>query len=307
MTSATMLVTSAAVELLFEGLIDALALDIESQHGVDLNLFWEMWRRNAPAFWGTAVTSSFFAILASMWAFKQVPTIAFCTSPTDPCSCNGGGFEIFEVFCNATLAAGKSNETLAANESSIAFLSNAAKSEYKDIFDSLGVDGVLIVVSVSVGIFTIVLFVVARILVALAKVNSEKAEAEQRAAELREANLKIQDQLMLTQLNAKQAAVVKASSSDLEEQVPAVFQLDWRALLFEGRLGSGSFGDCFKGRWVFCGLSYTFAKEASVKLMRNDSVSASSTGPREAVPLRSSECDPGLSTRRGLKRSPWRL
>ena len=263
MTSSTVLVTSAAVELLFEGIVDALALDIESGNGVDLDLFWEMWRRNAVAFWGVAVCDSFLAICASIWAFKQIPTIAFCTSPIDPCSCKGGGFELFEPFCNATATMGNSNETAAANESSIASLTNEARTEYKGIFEALGVDAVLIIVSVGVGIIIVIVFLVARITLALAKVNDEKAKAEQRAAELRETNLKFQNQLMLTQLNAKQVAVVEANSSDLEKQVPAVFQLDWHALLFEGRLGSGSFGDCFKGRYVFLRpiLFCTFATE----------------------------------------------
>ena len=86
----------------------------------------------------------------------------------------------------------------------------------------------------------------------------EREEAEQRELELleqnkriEEQNRRIQDQLMLTQLNAKQVAVVEANSSDLDKQVPAVFQLNWRDLLFEGRLGSGSFGDCYSGRYVY--------------------------------------------------------
>ena len=249
MTSSTVLVTSAAIELLFEGIVDALALDVESRNGIDLDLFWGMWRRNAVGFWGIAVVNSLMATSASIWAFKQVPTIAFCTSPTDPCSCKGGGFEIFETFCNATTAIDNSNEKSApANESTIASLANEARSEYKGIFKALGVDAAIIIVSIAVGILVVVVFFVARIILKLAKANDEKAKAEQRAAELRESNLKIQDQLMLTQLNAKQVAIVEGNSSDLEKQVPAVFQLDWHVLLFEARLGSGSFGDCFKGR-----------------------------------------------------------
>ena len=91
-----------------------------------------------------------------------------------------------------------------------------------------------------------------------AEAEREREEAEERERELleqnkriEEQNRRIQDQLMLTQLNAKQAAIVDANSSDLDKQVPAVFQLNWRDLLFEGRLGSGSFGDCYNGRYVY--------------------------------------------------------
>ena len=118
-----------------------------------------------------------------MWAFRQIPTIAFCTSPTDPCSCTGGGFELYEIICNATAAAANSNETTsAANESSIASLTDAAKTEYGGITDALGVDADLIVVSVSIGILIVVVFVVTRIILALIKVTSEKAEAERQTA-----------------------------------------------------------------------------------------------------------------------------
>ena len=167
MTSSTVLVTSAAIELLFEGIVDALALDVESRNGVDLDLFWAMWKRNPVAFWGVAVTNNFIAIYGVVWAFKQVPTVAFCTSPTDPCSCKGGGFEIYETFCNATAAIDNSNETFAVNESSVAVLTSEARTEYKGIFEALGVDAAIIIVSVGVGILVVVVFVLARIVLEL--------------------------------------------------------------------------------------------------------------------------------------------
>ncbi len=99
-----------------------------------------------------------------------------------------------------------------------------------------------------------------------AEAQREREEAGQREQELleknneiEEQNKRIKDQLLLTQLNAKQAAIVDANSVDLDENVPAVFRLNWRNLFFEGRLGSGSFGDCYKGRYVHFSLSlYTF-------------------------------------------------
>ena len=91
----------------------------------------------------------------------------------------------------------------------------------------------------------------------LAEAKREREEAQQRELELVEQNKKmeeqnkrIQDQLLLTQLNAKQVAIVEANSLDLDKQIPACFRLNWRGLKFEGRLGSGSFGDCYKGRYV---------------------------------------------------------
>ena len=52
---------------------------------------------------------------------------------------------------------------------------------------------------------------------------------------------------MLNKLNKKQAAMVKANASDIENNVPLHYKLDWRVLKFLERLGSGSFGDCYMG------------------------------------------------------------
>ena len=46
MTSVTMVITSAFIELIFEGVVDAYALDIEMRHGVDIDAFWQMWKCN---------------------------------------------------------------------------------------------------------------------------------------------------------------------------------------------------------------------------------------------------------------------
>ena len=45
-----------------------------------------------------------------------------------------------------------------------------------------------------------------------------------------------------------QQAIVEANTSNLHEGLAEMYELNWRTLVFEGRLGSGSFGDCFKGR-----------------------------------------------------------
>ena len=114
---------------------------------------------------------------------------------------------------------------------------------------------------------------------------------------MQEQNKKIQDQLMLTQLNAKQAAIVEANSIDIDEQVPAALKLNWRALIFEGRLGSGSFGDCFKGRFVsICALK----KSRRSQLTENHRFLLVSlhTGRREARTSQSSECDQDSSTKK---------
>ena len=153
--------------------------------------------------------------------------------------------------------------------STLDFVKTSAKNEYFGIFESLGDGSITIAVTVVVIIVISLIFMIASSKLFAAKVAAEaqrereeaqreREEAEQRELELleqnkriEEQNRRIQDQLMLTQLNAKQAAIVEANSSDLDKQVPAMFQLNWRDLLFEGRLGSGSFGDCYRGRCVY--------------------------------------------------------
>ena len=74
-----------------------------------------------------------------------------------------------------------------------------------------------------------------------------QALAEMENAELREQNLKIKDELKASRLNEKQTAMVKANAAEVDDEVPPHFKLDWKVLKFHDRLGSGSFGDCYKG------------------------------------------------------------
>ena len=67
MTTTTMLITSAFIELIFEGVVDAFALDVEWRNGVNVNEFWKMWKVNAPAFWGNSVMDGIAAVHTSIW------------------------------------------------------------------------------------------------------------------------------------------------------------------------------------------------------------------------------------------------
>ena len=69
---------------------------------------------------------------------------------------------------------------------------------------------------------------------------------EQRVTLLKE-NAKMQKQLMMNTLDKKQVQIVEQHVPKLLEDVPSYFELNWRELVFQARLGTGSFGDCFKG------------------------------------------------------------
>ena len=51
----------------------------------------------------------------------------------------------------------------------------------------------------------------------------------------------------LSQLNPKQAKMVKEKSQSMAELVPPQFKIDWRKIVFVKCIGSGSFGDCYQG------------------------------------------------------------
>ena len=176
MTSAAMLITAMFIELAFEAVVDGFALILEFKHGIDLDKFWEMWRVNAAAFWGQHVFDGLLATTVVIWAFKLVPTAIWCTSPTDPCSCTGGGFEIYESFCVPASTTKVGNETVNTTTASV----EQARQEFQGIFSSLAGDDITtVVISISV------VFAVATVL-ALAFFYQERAEAAARAKELTE-------------------------------------------------------------------------------------------------------------------------
>ena len=327
MTGVALLISSMFVEIAFEAIVDAFALSIEYKHGIDLKEFWKMWRVNAAAFFGADVFRGALAVTATIWAFKLFPNVVFCTSPTDPCSCKGGGFEIFEPFCNPESSHPSGNETNGSNLTTATPASiEKAEKEFQGIFDALAGDSTTVLVSVGVVLLVAAVFAVARSQLFAAKAKKEKDEIEEQRLDLldenekmreenkkiqeenkkmQEQNKKIQDQLMLTQLNAKQAAIVEANSIDIDDHVPAALKLNWRALIFEGRLGSGSFGDCFKGRFVStCALK----KSRRSQLTQNQHFLLVSlhTGRREAGTSQSSECDQDSSTKKGSTHSGGR-
>ena len=142
--------------------------------------------------------------------------------------------------------------------STLNFVKTSAKNEYVGIFESLGDGSITIAVTVVVIIVISLIFALARTNLFAAKVAAEaqrereeadeaREMAEAKVLELRETNLKIRKELKLSGLNEDQVQIVKNKSSRIRELVPSVYKLEWATLLFEARLGSGSFGDCYRG------------------------------------------------------------
>ena len=115
MTSVVFLFTSMFLEIGLEVAVDSAAVEIEQEHGIDLDKFWDMWRVNPGNFFGFHVLSSLMGLLNVFWAFSNLPTPFFCTSQHDPCSCKGGGFQISKPFCAAAAAAAEAADRLQSN------------------------------------------------------------------------------------------------------------------------------------------------------------------------------------------------
>ena len=270
-----------------------------------------MWRVNPGNFFGMHVSHSVQALACAFWAFSLLPSPVFCNSEHDPCSCKGGGFEIFKPFCDAAAAAAKEatkkmhqsnatnssgNETVydgipenayveysdcyssalasfplrlpqltcllfalppppsthpptnpLTPNSTLNYVKAKAKNEYVGIFQSLEGSRITIAFTVVVIFVIILIFTLARSLLFAAETQREKEEAERQKLELLEQNKRIQKELSLNALNEEQTEIVHAGAAALEAAVPSRFKISSSKIMFEVLLGSGSFGDCYKG------------------------------------------------------------
>ena len=190
------------------------------------------------------------------WAFSTLPSVFFCSSPHDPCSCTGGSFEILKSFCNASI----SGNTSALSNKNLEFTKNAAKREYVGVFESLENSSTTIIVTVVIIIIVALVFAVARSQLLATAVQRDRDEIEEQRVQLLEQNKRIQKQLSLNLPTEIQTKIVHAGTAALEAEVPAKFKISSKQITFELLLGSGSFGDCYKG--------YLYNRPVAVKQMR---------------------------------------
>merc|ERR1711965_1110742 len=74
-----------------------------------------MWQVNPGNFFGLHLSTNLLVLAAAFWAFSTLPTPFFCTSQHDPCSCVGGGFQIFRPLCNAATSSQEAIKELQSN------------------------------------------------------------------------------------------------------------------------------------------------------------------------------------------------
>ena len=198
-----------------------------------------------------AVCNSVMATFATVWAFRQHPNFIFCSSPTDPCSCTGGGFDIFAAFCNKSNSSNRAGNATNGSSGNISKAVDVAVADaltaHVSILDAVDDNAIVIFISIGALIVVILIFGQARALIEWANANDARAIAEAKVVKLRETNLKVREELKLAGLNKQQVKIVKEQSSRIADIVSSVYKLNWNSLKFQKRLGSGTFGDCYKG------------------------------------------------------------
>ena len=139
----------------------------------------------------------FMATVGTIWAFRQHLNIIFCTSPTDPCSCTGGGFDIFTIYCNKSVVGGNISNNVSSENgtTSTAAVVATAQIERGSIFDAIDSNAVIIFISIGSLVVIVLIFGQARALIDSANANDARAVAEAKILELRETNLKIRKEL----------------------------------------------------------------------------------------------------------------
>ena len=150
------------------------------------------------AFTGRAALDISSATVVTVWAFRQLPSFVFCASSTDPCSCTGGGFEIFATYCNKSFAGANTTTIVSSSKNGTdAAVADVAKvyTERGSIFDSVDSNAVIIFVSIGALVIIVLIFGQARASIASARANDARAMAEAKVLELRETNLKIRKEL----------------------------------------------------------------------------------------------------------------
>ena len=156
-----------------------------------------MWRTNPACFWGVSICTSLLSVWSSLWAFSSIPTPFFCSSPTDPCSCTGGGFDIYDKFCEAAQASdleGGENATQTASKNLTATKASA-RAAYATIFEAVGTNLEAIFISIGIIVLTILVFAVARLLQMVDEANQEKVAAEARELKLVMHTAKVQNEV----------------------------------------------------------------------------------------------------------------
>ena len=147
------------------------------------------------------------------------------------------------------------------------------------------------------------IFIIARSQLAVAQAEKEKDGVELQRLELLEQNKRIQRELALNALNEEQAEIVHLGAAALAAAVPARFKIAPRKITFEALLGSGSFGDCYKGHFHNMPVAVKQMRVVSLRKSTGHLASTLNQNPSH-MPCSRFSTNRASSTKKGLKPSP---
>ena len=124
---------------------------------------------------GFAISAGVLSTWWTFWAFTLVPTPLFCTDASDPCTCTGGGFGIYDQACNLKDA------------ENITKVVNKSRTDFLPFTETMASDEVVAAVATSMCVFVVivVIFWYARKLNLLNKELAEQATRLKRAQEVK--------------------------------------------------------------------------------------------------------------------------
>ena len=209
-------------------------------------------------------------MLMMLFAFSIKPNAIACSSLSSVCSCSGWGFSIYSNFC-------KSNTSKAGNLTAQARTTFAPPADFLSSNASVFLGGAVVMVSI-LSVFGVAeLF--ARVNTLSGKVVDEararQAVIMQNAAILRE-NEELREALEKEQLSDEQNEMIDNANKETLGHVDSGYEIHYEQLTFERMIGSGSFGDAFKGELAEeeTGLTTAslFTRDVAIKRMRSAAI-----------------------------------
>ena len=193
------------------------------------------------AFYPDHIIISSLALFLSLWACTCAPTPIFC-STTDPCSCKGGGFNIYETQCNAVSL----NATGDDNGNNTNYLSQVKQdqaNEYKTFVGFVSENSTLLAV---VG-FTFLCIALTFTMAHLFRATEKNRTILKKNTVLERENERIRGEIAVDQYDEEQVEIVERGRYDIQKLLKKKYEINWRNIVFKQLLGSGSFGDCYLG------------------------------------------------------------
>ena len=185
--SSGLVVINMMLEIVGEAIIDILAAYTELKQGIPLNDYFLHWNEFPTLFTITIMNINAMAILMELFIFKVQPRAIFCTTPDDVCSCQGGGFDVYQSFCIVNNNATNGTADLVGQP---LYNASVVKASYVNPFDFMGDNLLTIVFGVVVLVCVLAIMTVAMYVLHLREQDTQKERATAQLGMRADANKK---------------------------------------------------------------------------------------------------------------------